>query len=154
MGTWERMATNRKVGEKKRLREWELSERGGGGKEDGTWESGFFRPLLKLPETQTQECRLFLVSALWFSLTRHAPKHNSGRVYGSLRLRPEKKKKKSLLIYHCHLKITQVAKNKPWILPVMPVFKRQPIFSGIHKNILAVRILQAQFDCQMWPLWE
>lgn len=46
--------------------------------------------------------------------------------------------KTHLLIYHRHLKITQVAKNKSWILPLMPVFKRQQIFSGIHKNILAV----------------
>lgn len=29
MKTWERMATNRKVGEKKQLREWELSKSGG-----------------------------------------------------------------------------------------------------------------------------
>lgn len=45
------MATNRKVGEKNSY-ESENSARVEG-KEDGTWESGFFRPLLTLPETQT-----------------------------------------------------------------------------------------------------
>lgn len=63
--------------------------------------------------------------------------------------------KTRLLIYHRHLKITQVAKNKPWILPLMPVFKGRQIFSGIYKNILAVRILFClQFNCQMWRLRE
>lgn len=63
--------------------------------------------------------------------------------------------KTRLLIYHHHLKIAQAAKNKPWMLPLMPIFKRQQTFSRIHKNILAVRILfSLQFDCQMWPLWE
>lgn len=50
------------------------------GKEDGTWESGLFRPLPMLPETQRKECRLFLGPALRFSLTLCASKHSSGRV--------------------------------------------------------------------------
>lgn len=59
-----------------------------------------------------------------------------------------------LLIYRRHLKITGVAKNKPWILPLTQTFKRRQIFPGTHKNILTVRILfSTQSDCQMWPLW-
>lgn len=44
----------------KRVRTWWKRD----GKEDGIWESKFFRPLLTLPETQTKECGLFMVPAL------------------------------------------------------------------------------------------
>ena len=50
------------------------------GRRDGTWESGLFRPLLMLPETQREECGLFLGPALRFSMTLRASKHSSGRV--------------------------------------------------------------------------
>lgn len=59
-----------------------------------------------------------------------------------------------LLTYRRHLKITGVAKNKPWILPLTQTFKRHQISPGIHKNIPTVRILfRPQSDCQMWLLW-
>lgn len=41
---------------------------------------GLFRPLLMLPETQREECGLFLGPALVFSLTHCAFKHSGRKV--------------------------------------------------------------------------
>lgn len=147
MGTWERMATNKKVGEKNGY-ESENSARVEGGKRMRLGRAGSSGLSWRFPKHWPRNAGYFWFQhcdSLSHAMLLNTTAEGFMEAYDYVR-KKKKNNKKSLLIYHCHLKITQVAKNKPWILSVMPVFKRQPISSGIHKNIQAVRILQA-------PIW-
>lgn len=100
-------------------REW--SEKGKRGKEDGTWESGLFRPLLTLPETQRKECGLFLGPALRFSLTLCVPLNTAAEGFKE-ELMNTLEWKHGSKIYRPRFEITHAAKlslgdrfcRKPW----------------------------------------
>lgn len=135
---------------KKQLREWELSEWRGKRMEHGR--AGSSGLSWCFPKHRPRNAGYFWIQHC--DSLSHAMLLNTKRK-GLMEAYEYVQTKTCLLIYHRHLKITQVSKNKPWILPLMLIFERQQIFSGIHKNILAVRILfSLQFDCQTWPLWE
>lgn len=120
---------------KKQLREWELRERRG--KRMGHGRAGSSGLSWRFLKHRARNAGYFWIQHC--DSLSHAMLLNT-TAEGFIEAYEYVRTKTRLLIYHRHLKITQVAKNKPWILPLMPVFKRQQIFSGIHKNILAVRI--------------
>lgn len=121
MKTWQKKAPNRNVGEKRVRTRWKWTGKRMGYGRAGS--SGLSRRFLKHRPRNVGYFWIQHCDSLSHAMLLNTTEEGFKDAYEHVRAETR------LLIYRRHLKITGVAKNKPWILPMTQNFQKTPDLS-------------------------